>query len=73
MGKINDVIEFEGHSAKDKGVGNYYGYDALFYIVYWHEYLMSNDDGINRQIFVEEDKLENQDEVISKSIETERV
>ena len=30
----------------------YSGIDKIYYAVYWHEYLCSNDQGINKKIFL---------------------
>ena len=51
-GKLVDVVEFEDYSNKNKGEHYYIGFDAVFYKVYWHDYVCSNDDGINRQVFI---------------------
>ena len=48
MGKPVDIVEFEGHSNKNKGENQWSGFDTIYYIVYWHDYLCSNDEGINR-------------------------
>ena len=47
-GQPNDVIEFDGYSNKYKGEKKIKGRDHSYFLVYWHDYLCSNDDGINR-------------------------
>jgi len=62
-GQLLDVVEFEHHSNQNKGEHYYKGFDSVFYKVYWHDYLCSNDDGINRQVFMSTDEKEKDLEV----------
>ena len=52
LGKPVDVVEFEGFSNKLKGESKIIDFDTVYYLVYWHDYFCSNDDGINRQMFI---------------------
>ena len=52
FGKPIDVIEFDKNLIKFKGEKDYKDYDRIYYLVYWHQYFCSNDEGINRQIFI---------------------
>ena len=50
------MIEFQGYSNHHCGEKVYEGFEKIQYIVYWHKYLCSNDEGMSKQIYIGESK-----------------
>jgi hypothetical protein len=53
LGRPLDEIEFEGQPLKNKGGPFKNDNGQRFYAIYWQKFIMQNDTGINKKIFLQ--------------------